>query len=201
MEARQRDVGRGVRVVDRVRHAVLDDRLARVELPAEERVDEPADRHDLVAELGREEVVVDLVAVVHRPVGLEAHHHRLGADREAAREDVEVLDRRLQVHQPLARLVVAACSSSRSRDPRDADPLAAVERLHEQRVADPLGDLARGRTAGCSARRSAREASVRRAGSLCGISHVSGTLRPSRIIAQYAECFSIAWNVNGLFRR
>jgi hypothetical protein len=38
-------------------------------------------------------------------------------------------------------------------------------------------------------------------GSLCGISHVSGTFRPRRIIAQYAECFSIAWNVNGLFRR
>ena len=50
--------------------------------------------------------MVDLVAVVHRPVGLEVHHHRLGADREAAREDVEVLDRRLQVHQPLARGVV-----------------------------------------------------------------------------------------------
>ena len=50
--------------------------------------------------------MVDLVAVVHRPVGLEVHHHRLGADREAAREDVEVLDRRLEVHQPLAGGVV-----------------------------------------------------------------------------------------------
>ena len=40
-----------------------------------------------------------------------------------------------------------------------------------------------------------------RGGSLCGISHVAGTFSPSRIIAQYAACFSIAWNVNGLFRR
>ncbi len=38
-------------------------------------------------------------------------------------------------------------------------------------------------------------------GTLCGISHVSGTRMPSRISAQYAECFSIAWNVNGLFSR
>ena len=38
-------------------------------------------------------------------------------------------------------------------------------------------------------------------GTLCGISHVSGTRIPSRISAQYAECFSIAWNVNGLLSR
>ena len=38
-------------------------------------------------------------------------------------------------------------------------------------------------------------------GTLCGISHVSGTRMPRRISAQYAECFSIAWNVNGLFSR
>src|SRR5215471_270285 len=39
------------------------------------------------------------------------------------------------------------------------------------------------------------------AGSLCGTIHVSGTFSPRRIIAQYAECFSIAWNVNGLLSR
>ena len=38
-------------------------------------------------------------------------------------------------------------------------------------------------------------------GCLCGISQVSGTFKPSRIIAQYAECFSIAWNVKGLLSR
>ena len=38
-------------------------------------------------------------------------------------------------------------------------------------------------------------------GDLCGTIHVVGTLSPSRIIATYAECFSIAWNVNGLFSR
>ena len=85
--------------------------------------------------------MVDLVAVVHRPVGLEVHHHRLGADREAAREDVEVLDRGLQVHQPLAGRVVDGVQLGRVADARDADPLAAVERLHEERVADPAGDL------------------------------------------------------------
>ena len=38
-------------------------------------------------------------------------------------------------------------------------------------------------------------------GCLCGINQVSGTFRPSRIIAQYAECFSIDWKVNGLLSR
>ena len=141
VQARDGDVRGRVRVVDRRGDAVLDDRLARVELPAEEGVHEPADRHDLVAGLGGEEVVVDLVAVVHRPVRLEVHHHRLGADREAAREDVEVLDRRLQVHQPLAGGVVDGLQLRRVADPRDADPLAAVERLHVERVADLRRDL------------------------------------------------------------
>ena len=59
--------------------------------------------------------MVDLVAVVQRPVGVEVHHHRLGADREAAREDVEVLDRGLQVHQPLARRVVDGVQLGRRR--------------------------------------------------------------------------------------
>ncbi len=85
--------------------------------------------------------MVDLVAVVHRPVRLEVHDHRLGADREAAREDVEVLDRRLQVHQPLARGVVHRVQLGRVADASHADPLAAVERLHVQRVADLRCDL------------------------------------------------------------
>ncbi len=38
-------------------------------------------------------------------------------------------------------------------------------------------------------------------GTLCGINQVSGTFSPRRSIAQYAECFSIDWNVNGLFKR
>ena len=141
MQAGEGDVRGGVGVVDRRGDPVLDDRLARVELPAEEGVHEPADRDDLVARLGGEEVVVDLVTVVHRPVGLEVHHHGLGPDREAAGEDVEVLDRRLQVHQPLARGVVDGVQLRGVADARDADPLAAVERLHVERVADFRRDL------------------------------------------------------------
>ncbi len=38
-------------------------------------------------------------------------------------------------------------------------------------------------------------------GFLYGTSTVSGTFMPSRIIAQYAACFSIDWNVNGEFSR
>ena len=38
-------------------------------------------------------------------------------------------------------------------------------------------------------------------GFLYGTRVVGGTLRPSRIIAQYALCFSIDWNVNGLLSR
>ncbi len=38
-------------------------------------------------------------------------------------------------------------------------------------------------------------------GFLYGTSHVSGMSKPRRIMAQYAECFSMAWKVNGLFSR
>ena len=44
VQARQRDVGRRVGVVDRVRLGAAHERLAGVELPAEERVDQPRDR-------------------------------------------------------------------------------------------------------------------------------------------------------------
>ena len=85
--------------------------------------------------------MVDGVAVVHRLLGPEVHDHRLGADRERAREVVVALDRGLEVHQPLARLVVGAVQLGAVADVADADPLAAVVGLHEQRVADGLRDL------------------------------------------------------------
>ena len=67
------------------------------------------------------------------------------------------------MHHPLARLVVARAQLLGRADARDADPLAAVERLHEERVADVLADrleverrvVALGRSAG-SARLSRR---------------------------------------------
>ncbi len=106
----------------------------------EERVDEAADGEDLVAQLRAQEVVVDGVAVVHRLVGTEVHDHRLGADRERAGEDVEAVDGGLQVHQPLAGGVVRVVQLLGVADVAHAHPLAAVVGLHEQRVADVLGD-------------------------------------------------------------
>jgi hypothetical protein len=123
-----------------VRLLTAHERLAGVELPAEERVDEAADREHLVAHLGVEEAVVDGVAVVHRLVGPEVHDHRLGADGERAREDVVAVDRGLQVHQPLAGGVVGAVELLRVADVADPDPLPAVVGLHEQRIADLGGD-------------------------------------------------------------
>ncbi len=140
VQARQRNVGRGVRVVDRMDLIAAHQALARVELPVEERVDKPADRQHLLAQLGREEVMGDLVAVVHRLVRAELHDHRLGADRQRPCEHVEVLDRGLQVHQAPARGVVGALELLAVAYAADADPLSAVVGLHEQRVADLLRD-------------------------------------------------------------
>ena len=89
-----RHVRAGVGVVDREDVVAADERLAGVELPAEEGVDGAADRHHLVPGLGGEEVVVDLVAVVHRAAGVEVHDHGLGADGERPGEDVVVVRRR-----------------------------------------------------------------------------------------------------------
>ena len=142
MQARQRDVGRGVRVVDRMHLGAADERLARVELPAEERVHEPRDRHDLPADLRGEEVVrrpgsggasarpgSKCIAIVSAPIE---------SDRTKTSKPSTDACRCIS-RSPEASYT--ACSSSASRDPRDADPLAAVERLHVQRVADLLGDV------------------------------------------------------------
>ena len=139
MQAGQRHVRAGVGVVDGIDLAALDQGLAGVELPPEEAVDQPPDRHHLGPGLRREEVVVDRVAQVHGLVRLEAHDHRLGADRQRAGEDV-VVDGLLQVHEHLAALVVGGVQFGRVADPGDAAPGTAVIRLHEQRVADPLRD-------------------------------------------------------------
>jgi hypothetical protein len=108
VQARQGDVGRRIRIVDREDVVASHERLARVELPAEEGVDELRDRHDLVSLFRREEVVSHLVAVVLRTLRLEPHDHRLRADRQRPREHVEAVDRPLHVHQLLPGRVVDA---------------------------------------------------------------------------------------------
>src|SRR6185503_7586386 len=129
----QRDqghVGGGVSEVDRVAVAVADDHLEAVELPAEERADGEAEGDDLVAQLRGQEPVVDLVAQVQGPGRVVVHHHRLGADGQAAGEDVVALDPGLDVHQLPARPVIGRFQPGRVGDPVDVDPAAAVERLH-----------------------------------------------------------------------
>ena len=139
MQARERHVGTGVGVVDRVDLAAFDQRLARVELPPEERVDQPPDRHRLVPGLRGQEAVVDRVAQVHGLVRPELHDHRLGADGQRTGEDV-VVDGLLQVHEHLAAGVVRGVQFGGVVDARDAAPGPAVVGLHEQRVADLRGD-------------------------------------------------------------
>jgi hypothetical protein len=78
---------------------------------------------------------------VHRPIRLELHDHRLGADREAAGEHVVVLDRCLQVHQAFTRFVVARVEFSIVLHPGHPHPGSAVERFHEQGIANLARDL------------------------------------------------------------
>ena len=105
----------------------------------------------------------DRVAVVQRLLGAEAHDHRLGTDRERAGEDVVAVDRRLQVHEPLARGVVGAVQLGLVADLGDADPLPAVVGLHEERIADALGDLGEVERAVVAGRRVGPARVVRRA--------------------------------------
>ena len=139
VQAGQGDVGAGVGVVDGVDVAALDQGLAGVELPPEERVDQLADRHHLEPRVRGQEVVLDRVAQVHGLVRLELHHHGLGADGQRAGEDV-VVDGLLQVHEHLAAGVVGGVQFGHVVDPGHAAPGPAVVGLHEQRVADLLGD-------------------------------------------------------------
>ena len=45
------------------------------------------------------------------------------------------------MHQPLTRVLVREAELLRARDACDADPHAAVERLHEERIAHRVADL------------------------------------------------------------
>ena len=139
VQAGQGDVGAGVGVVDGVDVAAGDQGLAGVELPPEERVDQLPDRHHLEPGVRGQEVVLDRVAQVHGLVRLELHHHGLGADGQRAGEDV-VVDGLLQVHEHLAAGVVGRVQFVGVLDPGHAAPGSAVVGLHEQRVADLLGD-------------------------------------------------------------
>ena len=140
MQRGHRDVRAGVGVVDGVDVVADDEHLAGVELPAEERVDDPRDGDRLLAGGLGEEAVVDGVPQVHRLLRPEVHHHRLRADRQRPGE-VVVVDGGLEVHQHLAGLVVRLVQVAAVVDAGDAAPGAAVERLHVERVAEVLGDL------------------------------------------------------------
>ena len=140
MQGRHLRVRARVGEVDRVPDAVLVQRLARVEVPAEERVDGQRgvaqDRRLVVAD----EVLGHRVAVVQRGARVVLDDLGLRAEADAAHEAVERVDRLLQVHDQLAALVVALAERLRVVDLDDALPAAAVERLHEHRVAQPLAD-------------------------------------------------------------
>ena len=84
--------------------------------------------------------MVDRVPQVHGLVRPEPHDHCLGSDRQRTGEDVVIIDGLLQVHEHPAAGVVGGVQFGRVADAGDAAPGAAVVGLHEQRVADPLGD-------------------------------------------------------------
>ena len=135
------EVGAGVGEVDRVEDAVLAQRLAGVELPAEERVDGEAGVGEDRPLLAVDEEEVDLVAVVEGGAGVVLDDVDLRSDADGADEQVEGVDGLLQVHDPLARFFVGSAQLLRVVDAGDADPGAAVVGLHEERVAEALADL------------------------------------------------------------
>src|SRR4029450_12847410 len=119
-------VGGGVGEVDRVAHSVADDHLEAVELPAEERPDAGPEGDDLLAGLGGEEVVVDLVAQVQRFGRVVVGDHRLGADGQPAGEEVVALAPGLDVHQLPPRGVVGGLQLRGVGDAVDVDPATPV---------------------------------------------------------------------------
>ena len=135
------EVRAGVGEVDRVEHAVLAQRLARVELPAEERVDRQAGVGEHRPLVAVDEEEVDLVTIVERGGRVVLDDVDLRANADRADEQVEGVDGLLQVHDPLAGLLVGLLQLARVVDARHADPRAAVVGLHEERVTEALADL------------------------------------------------------------
>ena len=144
MEVQRRDlaVRAGVGEVDRVPVALVAQRLAGIEVPAEETVD--GQRHVLEhrAVPGVEEIVIHAVAVVQRRAGVIVDAARLRAEPDAAHEVIVGQDALLQVHHLRAALLVGAAQRFLVVDLVDADPGAAVVGFHEQRVADLVADFA-----------------------------------------------------------
>jgi hypothetical protein len=81
------------------------------------------------------------VALVQRLRRVVLDRPRLRADPDAAHEAVEGEDALLQVHHELARFVVGVAQRLLVVDLVDPDPAAAVEGLHEERVAEVLAHL------------------------------------------------------------
>ena len=135
-------VGAGVGEIDRPPLAVLAQRLAGVELPAEERVDRQRRVDECLALLLGHAAVVHRVAVVQRCRRVVADQPGLRSEADAADEQVVRLDGPLQMQQVRAALVVGAMQFGFVIDPTHAGPSATVVRLDEQRVADLLADLA-----------------------------------------------------------
>ena len=106
MERRDLRVGTGIREVDRVPDAVLAERLAGVELPAEERVDGERHLAEMLLLRVADEVGLRRVAVVERRLGVVEDVVRLRAEADAAHEAIEAVHRGLEMHDRLAALVV-----------------------------------------------------------------------------------------------
>ena len=130
-------VGRRVREVDRVGHAVADGELDGVHVVAQRLVDRVRVLDDALLERVGEELPLLHVLAVLRVV-LDRQDH-LAADAQAAHVLVEV-DELLERHRELPRLVVGREQLAHVVDLRDVLPAAAVCRLQERGELDVVGD-------------------------------------------------------------
>ena len=153
VQGRDLAVGAAVGEVDRVPDALLAQRLAGVEVPAEEAVD--GQRHVLEERgvLLAEEIVIDPVAIVQRLRRIVVHDPDLRPEAEAAHEELVGRNALLQMHDVFAALLVGVAQLLLVVDPADADPAAAGVGLHEQRIAEPPADLAEVEVVGVGAQR------------------------------------------------
>ena len=120
VQRRDLRVGARVREVDRVPDAVLAQRLARVEVPAEERVDRQRDVAQELRLLGGDEVLCPSCSDRGAARPGRSGRVRLRPEADAAHEAVERVHRRLQVHDRLAALLVGASQRGLVVDLADA---------------------------------------------------------------------------------
>ena len=135
------NIGAGIGKVNGPERSILENRLARIKVPAEKGVDHLGDNARLAALFGIEKIVINDVASVHGLGRVVAEAADLRANAQRAHKNLVVVQPGLQMHERLAGFIVGMPQIVLIIDAAHAAPATAVKRLHVERIAYMVGNI------------------------------------------------------------